>query len=210
MRPIDLEAVVPGYRQARQRERLNRALAFADVPWTICGFNCVHLTPTHRLELQLANNAFALDIAPKDGDVFQFLWRLNSSFCRPPLSLKAWWERNRIRAALHSIHVPKAVRAIQEYLVAMLQDMPEQGEATNSVNPPQNYVHWMASEARWFAVHMGMPLSEYKATPYLVLQQFSRAHRLATEESPQFINASDAIATEWHRRHLVKEDARGN
>lgn len=195
MREIDLENVVPGLAHARTRERLNRAAAFAGVPWTVCGFTCVHMTPRHRLELQIAGNAFATNRTPEMGDVFQLLWRVSPYFSRRP-GIVARWRRWRMASILKKTALPNAIREVCEYIVGMLQDMPEGGTSDNGVKAAE-YVIWIASDAHQFAAIMGMTLEEYMDTPYLVLQQLLRAHRSCHEEDPNFIDASDRIAQQW-------------
>ncbi len=200
MRTPNLEAAVPGFKAARDRERLHRALAFADVPWTICGLTCAHLTPGHRVELQLAGNALACGLLPKKGDVFQILWRLNPAFSRK-IGFRGWLAKRRVVRAVRMAQESAAALEVLEYMTAMMQDLPESSESADSSNPAGNYVHWMAGEAAFFMSRFNMAFREYRETPYLILQQLHRGYRLSHELDPQFINASDRLINQWQRHH---------
>lgn len=204
MRLTNPETVVPGLREARENERMARYCAFAGLSLPILGLECVQLTPRHRLEFEMAGNAFSVGVEAGRADVFQFLWRLNPAWRKgQPITwaaTRAWWKIHRV------IYNTSAVRlegAILDYLGMMLQDLPE-GDAnlgrSRSVNPDGNYVTWIASEADFYMRTYGMGLEEYRHMPYLVLQQLFRVYRMATEEDPSFINHSDKILNSWVRR----------
>lgn len=205
MRANTLEDIVPGLREAREGERLTRALAFSEVTWTVCGQQCVVLTPRHRLEFQLVRNAFAAGGGiPSKADVFQFLWRLNPRFKKRvfPLSPSAF-DRMRLLMAVRKMDMHDAIRGILGYLGAMLQDLPEGSAGGDSSNPPENYVHWLAGEMNFYlARYNGFTPTSFMDTPYLVLQQLYRAHRLAVEQHPQFINNSDRMVGRWQREQI--------
>ena len=196
MRLTDLKARIPGFKEAQDREHLNRALAFANVPWTLLGCEVVQLTPRHRLEMQLGGNAFARGLAPLQGDVFQFLWRLNPAFQARLTTIRSFRAYRRLKQAVRGIPTERAAREIAGYLAAMLQDMPE--VSTNgSDDTADNYVHWMAVESLVFMTGCGLKFAEYLDTPYLVLQQWHRARQVGRDNSPPFINESDRIANRW-------------
>lgn len=202
MRATNLEDIVPGLREARAGERQNRALAFSGVTWTVCGRQIVALTPRHRLELQLVRNAFAVGAPASPKDLLQFLWRLSPDFRRNPWpGTGAWFAEWGLARACAGFDPVRATREVYAYLAAMLQDLPEGGAERDTINVPENYVHWMAVEANFYlSRYPSFTLSSFMDTPYLVLQQLYRAHRLEHEEHPNFINESDRLVNEWHRR----------
>jgi hypothetical protein len=200
MRLTDLQAQIPGLAEARTREHLNRALAFAHLASPILGQEVVLLTPRHRLELQLAGNAFCRDFQPRKGDVFQLLWRLSPSFRARLNTPRAVWAYWRLKRTMKGIPEPIAVRAANDYLVDMLQDLPEDSDGGSvNGNGPENYLHWMAVESYFYMTTMGISFSGYCETPYLVLQQWHRTFRLTREANPSFINQSDRLAARWFR-----------
>lgn len=208
MRANSLEEIIPGLREAREGERAARAVAFGGLTLAVCGEQCVPLAPRHRLEMQLTKNAFATELPPLHGDVFAFLWRLNPHYRKAPRWMsRSWRERNVVEWNVGRMNLDAAVAEIRAFIAAMMQDLPEGAGDSASLNPPENYVHWLAGEANFYlSVYPGFTLAGLMDTPYLVLQQLYRAYKLAREEHPQFINRSDRIAANWHRAHLPKRE----
>ena len=215
MRQNDIRAQIPGLAQALEREHLNRGMAFVGVPWTLVGCDVLHLAPRHRLELQMTGNAFMGGaVQPLAGDIFQFLWRLHPKFARKVRSLPVLWAYAALKRRVRRCNQAKAKAAIVAYLGAMLQDLPEdngKAEAQRRVDAA-NYVHWMATEAHFYlTIYRGMTIDAYMDTPYLALQQLFRAYRLANEEDPTFINASDRIASDYIKSiRLYRADKKSN
>lgn len=207
MRIPDLEAAIPGLRECRETEHYHRAAAFAGLTWTIAGCEIVALTPRHRLELQLARNAFTCGAPAARGDVFQILWRLNPYFHRRPSLLhtpRAWLARRRVQRAVARCDLGDTQRQILTYIVAMFQDMPERAVNTPRGEAPAmtgNYIHWAGSDAAAFLTRFtGFSVDAYLDTPLLVLQQLMRAWRLAnstTDDPPTFLNESDRLVCRW-------------
>lgn len=202
MRATQLEDVIPGLREAREQERQNRALAFSDVPWTVCGLEVVVLTPRHRLEFQLIRNPFASGGNVTHKAIYQFLWRLNPAFKkRVWFGSAAWFARKQVTKVAASLDIDEARFEILSYLGAMLQDLPEGGDGEDSSNPPENYVHWLACEMCFYLKRFpGFTREMLMDTPYLVLQQLYRAHRLEIEKHPHFINESDRLIGDFMRQ----------
>lgn len=211
MRANTLEDIIPGLREARAKERQNRAIAFSEIPWTVCGLDVVVLTPRHRLEFQLVENAFALGGVPTRADLLQFLWRLNPRFTKRVWMLSpAWFARRRVARIARKVDLAEAAREIYTYLSAMLQDLPGDSGGRDTLNPPELYVHWLAGEINFYLTrYNGFSIPILMDTPYLVLQQLYRAARLASEEHPNFINESDRIIASWQRQH-IKAHVEGN
>lgn len=204
MRANSLEDIIPGLREAREKERQNRALAFSDVPWTVCGLDVVVLTPRHRLEFQLVQNAYAVGGLPTRKDLFVFLWRLNPAFKKQVwFGLTAWFARRKVSRAVRTADLGEAREQVVAYLAAMIQDLPEGSGDRNTVNPPELYVHWLAGEINFYLKNYnGFSIALLMDTSYLVLQQLYRAHRLASESHPNFINESDRIIGRWQRENI--------
>lgn len=209
MRPVSLETLVPGLKEARAHERLVRSMAFARVPWTLCGSEAVQLTPRIRLEFQLAHNAFAVGGEPTKADVFQVLWRLHPRFSRKP-GLVSWLARRRVTRLVMRADLVKAAQEISLYVNSMMQDLPEGGDSGNSQNPQAGYVHWMAAEQHFYLTqYNGFSPDIYKDTPYVELQQLYRAHRMTVEEHPNFINYSDTLIGRWQREQIAQKIPHG-
>ncbi len=217
MLPNTFETLIPGLREARARERLNRGLAFAGITRRVCGIDLVPLTPDHRLELQLVRNAFAVagGVEPLEGDVFQLFRTLHPA--RPQNGgalgrFRLFLTFRALRRVVARMDLANAVRAIRTHLAEQLQDLPEDcGAGAVDLVDPQS-VHWMAADASfWINIHGGFTLATYRRTPYLVLQQLHRAWRCShpridrnadgspSLEVPVFINASDAVVGAWQR-----------
>lgn len=206
MRPLSLESLVPGLKEARAQERLVRAMAFARVPWTLCGSLANQLTPRIRLEFQLTQNAFAIGVQPQAADVFQVLWRLHPEFRRSVNRPPAWLAKRKVSKIVRELSPASAIAEVSVYLDSMMQDLPEGDESSESSNPPEGYVHWMAIEQNFYCSRYGGFTPElYKDTPYIELQQLFRAYRLSTEEHPQFINYSDTLVGRWQRDQIQRK-----
>jgi hypothetical protein len=206
-----VEEMVPGLAAMREVERRNRALVFAGITHTVCGEEIRPLTPRSRLELQILRNAFTLSgLEPLAGDIFEFLWVHHPKRPAPGKGkIAALWRQNGLRRRLRARKLEDNRRAIREYLVVQLQDMPE--ERLDSSGKDQSpWVHWVAFDASfWINKHGGFTLETYLDTPMLVLQQLYRAYAVNHPEAltgsdgkvsfiePEFINASDRVRSEW-------------
>lgn len=217
MLTANLETLVPGLADARAKEQKNRAFAFSGLTHTLCGVECVAMTPELRLRLQLLRNAFAMKVSPLEGDVFVFLWVLSPHRGRTSIpNFRQAFLRRRVRR----MDLAAAIVAVDDYVASQLQDSPGNAAGADGADNSA-YLHWMASEAGfWLNVHGGFTLETYRATPYLVLQQLFRTwqvnhpvvRRTGTGEleveEPLFLNASDALVANWHRAHRAEIVAR--
>lgn len=209
MATVDIERIIPGLAEVRAQERQNRALAFAGLTHTVCGREVMPLTPGHRLQLQLMRNAFAVVGAePTLLDVFVFLWVLSPHNVG---GIEASRQQYFLRQYVQALDLSPSVREIYRYLIDQLQDT-SAGSGEGKDNSA--WVHWMAMDAEfWIEVHGGFTLEQYKATPYLVLQQLFRAWQCnhpdveRTEggavfvRDPIFRNSSDRLVSAWHREN---------
>ena len=194
---VDLEAIVPGLAEARARERIARSIAFCKVNLSVCGCECVPLTPRHRLELEVVGNGFFADPIPSKSDVFQFLWRLSPGFVRKIRTPAAWLRRRRIARIVRKTPILSCAMEVNDFLKLMLQDLPANATVADGVPGNLHYVHWIASEIHFYASNGILTATEYMDTPYLELQQLHRAHQAATQENPEFINESDRLVLRW-------------
>lgn len=211
-----LENQIPGLAELRAAERLNRALAFAGITHTVCGVEVKPITPRTRLELQMLRNAFTFgDVEPREGDVSEFIWvhsprRLPLTGLWRPLSL---FRQELLRRRLKRRKHEENVRAIREYLLEQLQDMPGKGLDSSAVDHSP-WIHWAASDAGfWMSAHGGFTLDAYLDTPMLVLQQLYRVWCVNNPEivvgkdgkptalPPTFINASDRLYSAHLRQY---------
>ncbi len=164
MRANDIQAQIPGLMEARAREQLNRAMAFAGLTWNLCGQECVQLTPRHRLELQLGRNAYAVGLTPMKGDAFCLLWRLNPAFSRSLLKPRAALAHWRLKRAIRRTDEERTHLEIYAFLAAMLQDLPEsRSGAEENPGHPERYLHWMATESLFFKTECNTSFADYMA-----------------------------------------------
>jgi len=194
---VNLEAVVPGLAEVLNRERIARARVFSDIPWTVAGCELIHMTPRHRLELQMVGNSFFRGSYPTKADIFQFLWRLNPRFTRRAGSVRGWMAKRHVAKEVKRRTVLELAIEIQEFKETMLQDMPEATTGSGG-SASKNAVHWLAAESYFYATHGLIPVKDYLDTPYLQLQQLFRAHRMTLDQDAQFINKSDQLVRDWH------------
>lgn len=210
MNPVDFEKFVPGLAEERAQERHNRALAFAGITHTVCGQEILPLTPGHRLQLQLLQNAFTTVGAYCSlQDVFVFLWVLSPHNVG---GLEAARQQVFLREDVLRLDLPNSVAEISRYLVDQLQDALD-GAGAGEGKDHSAWIHWMAMDAAFWMTQYGFSYQEYQRTPFMVLQQLFRAWKVNHPDmermpngsvivrDPIFRNASDRMVSAFHRQH---------
>lgn len=205
----DLERYVPRLAEIRAQERQNRALAFAGLTHTVCGREVLPLTPGHRLNLQLLQNAFATAGADATHvDVFVFLWVVSPQNVGGIEAARAQYF---LKQDVAKMDLRGAVDDISRYLLDQLQDVSNGSSSEGRDNSA--WIHWVAQEAAFYiTIHGGFTLEQYMATPFAVLQQLFRAWKVNNPDmertsdgkvlvrDPMFQNASDRLVRKWHRQ----------
>jgi hypothetical protein len=205
-----LARLIPDLAPRREQERQNRALAFAGITHTVCGREILPLTPGHRLNLQLVQNAFfTLGASATLQDVFVFLWVTSPANVG---GVEAARQQYFLRHDVAAFDLGKCVEEISRYLLDQLQDAFDSGGGDGKDLSP--WIHWMAMDAEfWISVHGGFTFEQYNRTPYLVLQQLYRAWKANNPDiermhdgkvivrDPVFFNSSDRLVSQFHREN---------
>jgi hypothetical protein len=200
MREDPLYKLVPGYREAVQRETDLRDAAFLPVTDSICGVEVNQLTPFHLAALTLARSPFICGGVPFPRDIAIFLWCVSPEY--NPRSVVARWFFIRRVAKLD---YRESVEAIMRYVSEAFFDAPGgKGERFK-----QSYYSSTASIVDLLAHEYGWAEADIMRVPFKRLFQYSRCIRERYAERPMFFNASDSILAEWQdeQNRRTKEEA---
>lgn len=202
MREDPLFQIIPGYKEAVQREALQREAAFVPVTESIQGVPVLPLTPLHYSMLDCAGSPFVTGGIPTPGDVIAFLWCVS-----PDYSPNGWLRRWRFARAARRLPYSATVNAIGDYLTEAFADAP--GVKAQGFRP--SYYSGTASMVDLLASQYGWPEDAILRTPFKRLFQYARAIRARHDDKPIFFNPSDAVIAEWqekdelNRRRIQRE-----
>lgn len=140
-------ANIPGYAEAARLQDQRRDAAFLDLPLTLCGVECRHLTPRRLAVLMVAQSPFVCGGMPMPEHVPHFLWALRPEF---------GYGKNAVRDAFTKektaqLSYDAAVKEIVAYVEECFMDAPAaDGEQQESFNSWLAYiVDALASEYGW-------------------------------------------------------------
>jgi hypothetical protein len=187
---MDLQAAIPGYREALDAEALARDAAFLDVPEALAGLECRPFALQDWVAMDAIGSPLVRGGDVDAADLALFLWYVSTSY-HPQAP-----ERRR-RAFLRGI----AKRPMRELLDAALEyvddafaDGPGGSDGPRSP-PPTSFaaalVDRLAREYHW-------PERDILRSPLKRLWQYWRRIRMRTEKNPIFCNSkSDAVRRNW-------------
>lgn len=214
MLPAELQTLIAA-------ENQRRGLSYLPLGPGLLGSETVPFTPRHRLELELAGNAWLVGGLPAPAHTFQFLWRLHPLFRRPdgsfPNQRSALGARPSASAsaaarehlAARAIHFPLSVctLAIRPFLEAALQDRP----ARTLSDPPPLYQpapHWLDDLVDYYAHRYGWHYARIMDTPLALLYQWWRAAAIARGD--EVIDPVQEKIGDWFARHIEAAPAGRN
>lgn len=168
------------YEAALASELEDRALVFLEVPETICGVECVPLTPRRVEWLRLAKSPFIIGGKAGAIEVAQFLWVVSKQFTPS----KA--ERDKFIPSILDIDVAKARKEIDEYLDRAYLNAIGGKDQRPCISPCASYAFALAGEP------YRMPWREVLDTPLGVIFQLIGAIEMS--QGKAMINKrSDAV-----------------
>lgn len=192
---MSLFDVIPGYREAVEREQQVRSAGFLDVPGDICGIAVRALTLRHLVELELARSAFLVGGRATLGECAFFLWVVSVDRASGTCGQRRFARRCR------KLPLPALAREIDGYLDEQMQDAPGGSGRAGAVC----YTSWVADMAHIFATEYGWSDETTLETPVVRLMQYlKRIHRRADPKAPLF-NPSDAVRDRWLREQNSKK-----
>jgi hypothetical protein len=190
MREDPLFQIIPGYREAVERETLDREAAFLPVTESIAGVEVLPLTPLHYSMLECAGSPFVRGGLPNPGDVLAFLWCVSPRYC------SGYWRRWLFARSLRRLSFVRAVQGIGEYLTAAFADAP--GVKQTGFKP--SYYSGTAALVDLLASQYGWTEETILRIPFKRLFQYARAIRARHDDKPIFFNPSDSVISEWQER----------
>jgi hypothetical protein len=172
-----------------------------------------HFTLRHRAELSLVANAVLGTATPREGDIFQFLWRLHPWFMRPENLLAnqghrmatpreqrhALATRRRLLRLTPQLDLPAATILLRAWLGTAQQDEP--ATAFDLSGPPSPLSHFHAPAINhlddlsdYFIRTYGLRRDEVLDSPQAWLYQLHRNKLLAEPDGPErVIDPSTAL-----------------
>lgn len=178
--------VIPGYREAVEREQLTRAAAFLDGPATYSGIEFSELTLRRLLLLAVSGNPFICGGQVSPGDAGQLLW-ICSPECTPDPR-----KRDKFIRRISRIDSGILLAGIREYLDAMLADLPG-GSGQMAAQP----THWAAGVVHAIASAYGWTDECIMDLPVRRLWQYLRCIRRQSDPKAVFANPSDRVRAQW-------------
>lgn len=191
----DLRDIIPGLRDAVEREEFHRNTAFLGVTELIYGVEVKPLTLAHLCRLQCVGSPFLCGGEPSAEDVAVFLWAVSTGYkTRAPI------KRYFFARGLRKLAFVEAVKGIQGYLDEAFLDGPNGGSAGYSPSYWSGFasiVGALASEFHWSEQQiMDMPLK--RVWQYLRIAQkrnnpkASFSNRISFKVRQDWLDASNS------------------
>ncbi len=190
MRDDPLFQIIPGYREAVERETTVREAAFLAVTETVCGVECLPLTPLHFSMLDCSASPFVRGGVPRPEDVSVFLWCVS-----PYYAPGAWLRRHLFARNTRGLDFEFSVNAIRDYIDDAFADAPgtKGGPAVSYYSGTAAMVDLLGSQYGWHE-------RDILRLPFKRIFQYARCIRQRHEDRPIFFNRSDSVIAEWQER----------
>lgn len=191
---MNLYEIIPGYRDAVEREQSGRDAAFAVETETLFGVEVLPLTARHFLLLDGCDSAFVTGGLPLHSDVARVLWILQPNF-KPGDTRARDKFLKRIRKLLKTpFGYSLAVAEIRAFIDDAFADSPASGGGDSP-----GYVSWIAHYVDLLAHEYHWTEREILNLPMKRIFQYVRMIQKRYNVRALFINASDRVRTEWLR-----------
>jgi hypothetical protein len=185
----DLRDIIPGYREALEREENQRAAAFLGVTELICGVEVQPLTLIHLCRLQCVGSPFIVGGVPAPADIALFLWAVSPAY-HPKARFRRWF----FVRGLRDIEYEAAVTAINSYINAAFEDAP--GSSKQGFSP--SYWSGFASMIAVLSAEFGWSEAEILNMPLKRFWQYQRVIKARNNPKAVFSNrASERVRGEW-------------
>ena len=198
--------IIPGYREAVEREAFLRSAAFLPINETVSlkrivrsfwtrkervedfAVEVLPLTPAHFVALDVCGSPFVRGGVPTEKDCAAFLWLTSPHY--GPSSHAA---RNAFLRSLRRVDYASSVAAIHDHIAESFIDAPghRDGSPVSYWSASASIVDMIASEYHW-------PEREVLQIPFKPLFQYHRCIKSRHCERPIFHNnLSDAVTARW-------------
>jgi hypothetical protein len=194
MREDPLFNIIPGYREAVERESALREVAFLPITETLCGKEVLPFAPVHLAALTVIRSPFAVGGIPSESDIALFLWAVSAEY-KPDAAFRRW----RFVRSCRKLDYLEAIAAIQSYLDDAFADGPgsKGGFRVSYYSTTAAAVDLVASQYGWAE---GAILK----MPFKRLFQYARCVKERNVSRPIFFNQSDLILAEWQEAQEQK------
>jgi hypothetical protein len=181
---------IPGYREAVEKERNNRDLAFCLLPIPVCGLLSHFLTPATYIRLWGCDNAFIHGREPTAEDVAMFLW-----FISPGYSIDAGERHRFIKHRVASLNAQQVVGDIYAFLAVNFQD--SLGGDSGAEGMRKSYTSGIASIVDVLASEYGWSDLAILNMPFPRIYQYLRRIQIRNNPGAPLFNPSDAVLAKW-------------
>lgn len=187
--------VIPGLREAVERETETRLNGFLLVPKRLCGVEVDDIAPIHFYELELCGNPLVCGGTVKPEDVAQFVWCLSVARRTPPgRKDRGNWKEARQQAAgrlVGSAAYFDSIRDCEAVVEAAMMDAP--GGKSSGVP----HACWLAALVDRIASEYGWTEAAILYTPLNRLWQYLRCITKRHDPMAVLFNPSDAVKREY-------------
>lgn len=199
----DLFKVIPGYREAVQKEDAERERVFGAVPESICGLCVRPFTFPHLLSLRAIGSPFIVGAVPSKQDVALFLWRVSFEYdpaikirdhlgtVFPKLASKLFDAcRKRFSKSLPAKPIEAWIDGIQNYILDAFQDGPR---SNGEVKFRPSFYSGPVSLVMAICPVINCSPGELLAMPVKQIFQYQRAIKLQNNPNAILWNPSDEL-----------------
>ncbi len=217
----DLFKVIPGYREAVQKERLERDRAFdPDLRESILGVEVLPMSFGHLIKLSSIESPFVGRGIPSADSVMEFLWCVSAEYggaLRLRRAIAPWaprlasqlWRKSQKRFG-RKLAIKRAfvdwVNAIKQYVDDAFMDSPK-GNGGGHIS----YLSGMAYSVKMLHDDLGMTQAQVLSMP--LKQFFQHQRRIEKQHNPGAIlwNPSDGVRDVWLcQKNKTTDDQRRN
>lgn len=184
---MNLADAIPGYREAVEREKFEREIAFLDIPETAGGVQLMPLTLRRVIALNVAGSPFVCGGQPTPVNTALTLWALS-----PEYSPGARFARWRFIRRCRRINYLKTIRDLDEYFDSAFADSP----GGRPVSGP-SYYSFSAAVVDVFAHEYGWSEVDVMDIPFKRLWQYLKIIKRRSEPGCILFNPSDRVRGEW-------------
>lgn len=192
--PVNWFALVPGYKEAVEREVRIREESFLPFGEMICGLEVRQMTPRDLLILQGIESPFVVGGAITAEHIVRFLWILSFRF-RVVRTWRDKWVRGKFIKRCRRLNVGGVLRRIDEYMTDTFQDAPGgsgRGPVASDWSGIAAIVDQLASAYHWRE-------DDILQIPLKRIFQYGRIMRRREDPKAVFFNRRDEVRGAWLR-----------
>lgn len=197
---MSLLDVIPGYREAIEREAEIRENGFVLPYHSLCGFKVEPITLRHLIVLFSIKSPFLCGGAVTPEQVAMFLWVMSTEFSfKPDVGLAekiTAWRKERFFRKCSLLKYTDTVNQIDEFIASSLQDsLPSKGEFNKA--PAACFA---ADICHIFAKKYGWTDEYTMRLPVVRLYQYLKLMRIDADPKAPYFNRSDTLKSQYLHR----------